>query len=564
MKKQGNISKKRQTPLGWIYSYSKKYLWMVALISILSALIAGGFVALAVASKAILDIATGGGEGSIVKSCLLLGGIIAGQAVGNILHSNLRVRALSKIEMAMKQGLLTKLMDKRYQELTGIHTGELMNRLTSDVEIVAGGVVGFVPQVVSIFTKILAGLGVMITLDWKFTLLILVGGSLLGGLSRLYSRKFRFLHKEVQRTNGRVRSFMQECLENIVVIKSFVEEQTVEEELDQRQRENYKIRVRQNAVSNIARTGLYVMTVAGYYTALAWGALQIAKGALTFGTLTAFLQILDQIKAPFQNASGLMPWYDRMIASAERLMELEQLQDEDKRQAVEDVREFYREMESIRMEHGCFAYDEKAVLRDVSLTLRKGRITAIVGESGNGKSTLFHLLLGLLELQEGTLFFETGKGPRKVDAGTRNLFSYVPQGNMILSGSIRENILFGNRKAKEADIQKALETACLTEVIAELPMGLDTELGERGIGLSEGQRQRIAIARALVNDAPILLLDECTSALDLETEKRLLSNLRRVEDKTVICISHRSAAMECCDEVIVIEEGEARQGEESS
>lgn len=166
MKKQGNISKKRQTPLGWIYSYSKKYLWMVALISILSALIAGGFVALAVASKAILDIATGGGEGSIVKSCLLLGGIIAGQAVGNILHSNLRVRALSKIEMAMKQGVLTKLMDKRYQELTGIHTGELMNRLTSDVEIVAGGVVGFVPQVVSIFTKILAGLGVMITLDW--------------------------------------------------------------------------------------------------------------------------------------------------------------------------------------------------------------------------------------------------------------------------------------------------------------------------------------------------------------------------------------------------------------
>ncbi len=548
-------NKNKKNALHWIYSYSKQYLWMIFLMALISTGIAAGFIALAVVSKQILDTATGNQNGNLLGLCLTLLAIIAGQGIGNIINSNIRVRSQTNIENKMRSGLLGSLMKKKYQKILGIHSGELMNRLSSDVEIVAGGIVGLIPQVFSLFTKIIAGLGVMAVMDWKFTVVILLAGAVMAVLSRLYSKKFRFLHKEVQRTVGITKSFMQECLENILVIKSFVGEKSALDELAQKQKKTYQIRVKQNMISNIAHTSIYIMTVTGYYTALAWGAVQISKGILSFGTLTAFLQILDQIKAPFRNISGIIPRYDSMIASAERLMELEELEEDEIQSEIEDVSVFYEEMEEICLENCSFAYDDKEVLKDLSVTFPKGEVTALIGESGNGKSTLFHLLLGLFEVQKGEIFFQTSKGKQRIHAGTRKMFAYVPQGNMILSGTIRENILFGNTKADEERIDKALEISCLTEVIKELPDGLDTVLGERGIGLSEGQRQRIAIARALVSDAPILLLDECTSALDLNTEKNLLSNLRTVKGKTVICISHREAAMEACDNVVSLENG---------
>lgn len=548
-------SEKKRSALSWIYGYSRPYLWMIFLMALISTGIAAGFIALAVVSKQILDIATGSADGNIWRACLLLALIIIGQGIGNIINSNMRVRSQTKIENRMRSGLLASLMRKKYQKILKIHSGELMNRLGSDVEIVTGGIVGLIPQVFSLFTKIIAGLGVMAAMNWKFTLIILGAGMVMAAASRLYSKKFRFLHKEVQRTTGITKSFMQECLENILVIKSFVGEKSALDELAQKQKKTYQIRIKQNAVSNIARTSIYMMTVTGYYTALAWGAIQIARGQISFGTLTAFLQILDQIKAPFRNISGIIPRYDSMIASAERLMELEELEEDMTGSEIEDLSAFYEEMEAIRLEHCFFSYDDKEVLKDLSVTFPKEKVTALIGESGNGKSTLFHLLLGLFDVQKGEIFFQTSKGNRSIHAGTRKMFAYVPQGNMILSGTIRDNILFGNTGADENIIEKALETACLTEVIKELPDGLDTVLGERGIGLSEGQRQRIAIARALVSDAPILLLDECTSALDLATEKKLLSNLKTVKGKTVICISHREAAMEACDNVVLLENG---------
>ncbi len=244
-----------------------------------------------------------------------------------------------------------------------------------------------------------------------------------------------------------------------------------------------------------------------------------------------------------------------MIASAQRLMEIEFLKNESVNYKIIDLRTFYQNMEGISLKHGNFSYDEKSVLKDVSIFIPKGNVTAIIGSSGNGKTTLFHLLLGLIKLNSGELSIQTKNENIKIDAGTRNLFSYVPQGNMILSGTIRENILFGNHNASEELIKSAIQIACLDTVIEELPSGMETVLKEHGVGLSEGQKQRIAIARAIVNDAPILLLDECTSALDLETEKKLLSNLKNFHQKTVLCISHRLAAINCCDQIIKVENG---------
>ena len=547
MKKNGIIK--------WIYKCSKKYLWMVGLLTIISMAISGSFILMAVVSKKILDIATKSTTGSIINTCIFLFGIIAFQAVANIISNNCRVRSQAKIENSMKEYLLTTLLDKEYQEIITLHSGELMNRFTSDIEIVAGGIVGFIPQIFSLFTKIIAGIWVLFTIDAKFTLIILIIGMITVVCSRLYSKKFRFLHKAVQQSQGVARSFMQECIENVIVIKSFVNENAIKEQLEEKQNHNYQLRVKQNAISNLASTSIYVMMTTGYYVALGWGAIQISKGLLTFGTLTAFLQIIDQIKAPFRNVSGLIPRYDSMIASAARLMEIENLNDESKNHKIENIKSFYDRFEGISLEHGDFSYDDKEVLKDVSIFIPKGNVIAITGESGNGKTTLFHLLLGLIKLNNGKLFIQTHDDQIMIDAGTRNMFSYVPQGNMILSGTIKENILFGNQNASDKQIEQAIEIACLKDVIDELPEGINTVLKERGIGLSEGQRQRIAVARAIISEAPVLLLDECTASLDGDTEKRLLDNLKNFQQKTVLCISHRSAAIACCDLIIEVKDG---------
>lgn len=548
------MEKKKITSLQWIYMYGKKSLGAVCLLAVFSGLIAGSFILLALVSSAILDIATGSREGNIWIQVLFLILLILFQAVLNIVSSNVRIRVTTKIEMRIRQGVFSMILKKQYGEVNKIHSGEILNRLTSDVDIVVGGIVSLIPQAISMLTKIVAGLVVLFSIDARFTGLVLAVGGLVCIFSRIYSRHFKYLHKEVQRTNGVVRSYMQECLENIVVIKSFVNEQGVCGKLNDFQRDNYKIRIKRNAISNIANTLVYVMFTAGYYAALAWGALQISAGVMTFGALTAFLQIIQQIKAPFRNVSGLIPQYYSMQASAERLMELEEMEEEQAESKISDVHRFQKEFRAITAEDVVFSYVEgEPVLENVSLRIEKGELLAIVGESGIGKSTLMKLLLHLMPCDKGHLYLETDSGKIEIDAGTRNVFSYVPQGNMIMSGTIRDNITFCNEDVTDEEIKRAAQTACIWEFIETLPNGLDTVLTERGEGLSMGQVQRIAIARAILDDAPILLLDECTASLDKDTEWQVLQNLKKMNTKTIICISHTSAGIACCDRVLQIE-----------
>ncbi len=548
------MKKEKISSLQWIYQYSRHFIGYIFLLAVISGTIAGSFILLALVSSNVLDIATGSRTGNLWAQIGLLGLLIIFQAVLNIASSNVRIRTTTKIEMRMKQGVFAKVLRKQYQEVSKVHSGEILNRLTSDIDIVVGGIVSLIPQAISMLTKIVAGVFVLFSIDARFTGLVLCVGGLVCVFSRIYSRHFKYLHKEVQRTNGVVRSYMQECFENLIVIKSFVNESAVGGKLNEFQQENYKIRIKRNTISNFANTMVYVLFTAGYYAALAWGALQISVGAMTFGTLTAFLQIIQQIKAPFRNVSGLIPQYYSMQASAERLMELEEMTDEQAESKILDVMQFYRDFMGIVVDNVTFSYTEgEKVLENVSLRVEKGELLAIVGESGIGKSTLVKLFLHLMPCSEGKLYLETVSEKIEIDAGTRNVFSYVPQGNMIMSGTIRENITFCNPKVTDAEIQRAAEVACIWDYIETLPQGLDTVLKERGEGLSMGQIQRIAIARAILDDAPILLLDECTASLDKETEWNVLQNLKKMNTKTIICISHTAAGIRCCDRAVKIE-----------
>lgn len=544
---------KRLDSLLWIYGYSKKHIWKVFSLVFISALIALTFILLALFSKQVIDIATGKQKGELWYYIALFIGVIVLQAVLNILNSNVRVRASGKIEMNMKKGVFNSLVGKELTELNKYHSGEYINRLTSDIGIVVEGIVSILPQAVSMAVKLIAGLSVMFFIDLWYTLILVACGIGVFIISWLYRKKIKVLHKEVQQTDGKTRSFMQECVENLVVIKSFTSEKPIINRLKQMQDDNYKAKIKRNTVSNLAGTGVYVLFTSCYYITLVWGVFKVGAGTLTFGSLTAFLQVFEQVKAPFKNISGVIPQYFSMIASVERLMEIESLKEEISSKDVEDIASIYNKMEFIKFDNISFTYKDESILEEALATVYKGELIAIVGSSGAGKSTLIKLLLGLISLDAGMIYLKTIDKSYRIDAGMRKLFSYVPQGNMILSGTIRENITFFNDEINEQEVINSAQTACIMDFISELPKGLDTLIGERGIGLSEGQIQRIAIARALTSKAPILLLDEATSALDGKTERELLNNLKIIKNKTCIFISHRETTIADCDRIIKIE-----------
>jgi ATP-binding cassette subfamily B protein len=284
---------------------------------------------------------------------------------------------------------------------------------------------------------------------------------------------------------------------------------------------------------------------------LVWGATAISKNAITYGTLTAFLQLVSQVRAPLQNISGILPQYYSAMASAERLMTIENLESEPESIGETELSELKENFQKVSIKNLAFSYDDEIILKNCSFEFERGKITAITGESGSGKSTLFKLLLGLYEPLGGSLNFNDDI---PINSSTRGMFAYVPQGNMILSGTIRENITLCNPDVNEEEIIKAAKTAAIYDFITTLPDGFDTVLSERGAGLSEGQIQRLSIARALLFDAPILLFDEATSALDEQTETTLLSNIKELPDKTVLFITHRNTSISVCDSIIHVKD----------
>lgn len=542
--------KNSKNALLWIFKYSKSNLPWVVLLSVITGIISFGYIYLALVSKRVLDIATKDVDGSLLLSILEIAGIIILQCVLNIIYANIFIRADGRMDVRIKQGLFSKLLGKKWQNLNEYHSGEIINRFTSDVDTVIDGILNILPTSISLLTRLIAGLWVLFAIDWRFTIAVMALGVVIFIAGKIYSKHFKYLHKELQSAHGVVRSFIQECFENIMVIKSFANDDIVKDRLLFKQKNMLKLMYKKQSISNVANTGVYMLFTGSYYIALIWGALNISMGMITFGTLTAFLQILDQIKGPMANISGLIPKFYSMTASAERLMELENLPDEKELNQLENVSSIYESMKNINIENISFSYKNDLVLSNASAKIEKGELVAISGPSGIGKSTLMKLFLGLIEPKSGSIFFETDSGKIDITSGTRRMFSYVPQGNFILSGTIKENISFASPNATDEQIENAAKNAVILDFINSLPDKMETIVGERGLGLSEGQIQRVAVARALLSDAPILLLDEATSALDEHTEKTLIENIKLLHNKTCIFISHKPSTISMCDRII--------------
>ena len=310
--------------------------------------------------------------------------------------------------------------------------------------------------------------------------------------------------------------------------------------------DRYAIQRKRKNISLITNTGVSTMYYGAGFLALSWCAGRLLMGQMSFGSLTAVIQLVNQLQAPFVNLSGVMPKYIAMIASAERLQELEAIQGEPE-PIQENPGALYSAMQAIVARNLTFSYDRDQILKGAEFSLPKGAFAVITGPSGIGKSTLLKLLLGVFRPEEGTLEIACSGERRILDRTMRQLFAYVPQGNLLLSGSLRDNLTIVNPRATEEELRRAIYVSAMDEFLPQLPQGLDTVLGESGAGLSEGQAQRLAIARAVLGGAPILLLDECTSALDGETEEKVLRRLRALPNRTCIAVTHRPAAIALCD-----------------
>ncbi len=546
---------KNKETVFWIFRRFKRFLPAVVLLSVLSTAVSLSSIVLILITREILDGAQFGTAGDeILKNIVLLLSVLVIQLVANTLNGLLKHKTAYKMDMYIKQLLFSSLIGKEYKEITSLHSGEMVNRFTSDVDVVVNGFASIIPAAISLIVKLIAGIAVVVFLEPAVAVFVVIIGFVFPLMGRMINKRYKYLHKEVQRTDGVVRSFIQESVQNMTVIKTFAAKNSVAGKLDCYLSDNFFVKVKRAVLSVLMHSGLYGSFTLGYYGVIIWGALGIANGTLTYGTFIAFLQLVSQLRNPLQNISGLLPAYYSAVASAERLIELENLEDETIDPSV-DTDKIYCELRSLDASGLCFGYDARMVIKNADFSLKKGSVCAVMGESGKGKSTLFRLLLGLYRPTDGSLSLKTEQGDIPVTSAVRGLFSYVPQGVMVLSGTIRENITFLSGNVTDEQLERAAKQAVIYDFIMSLPKGFDTPIGERGLGLSEGQLQRIAIARALLLDAPIMLLDECTSALDEETELKLLENLKKESEKTVILITHRRAVLDICDSLLEVSDG---------
>lgn len=556
-----NIKKNSQNDkqaLKWIFNASKPQIPVIISLIIGNAVWACFGTVTALFSKEIIDSAVGGNRdrmfmfiGIYLVVALSLIGV---HAIMRYATENCR----AKLEILFRNKVFSSMLSKSYPKLSEHHTGDLVNRLTGDVAVISDAATSIIPHVVMMAVRLIFAMAVLIKLQWKFALFFSAGGIIIFSLAKLLKGRVQKYHREMQQADGKTRSFWQEIFENLVAIKAFAAEEKSVKKASVLMKDHFSLRMKRSLIGTLSMTGTAFVIRIGHLFAIGYGAFCLYSGTMQYGTLTALTQLVGQVQQPFANMSGIMPQYYAALSSAQRLMEIEALENDSTSGKRVVPTELYENMDRIEVRNADFSYDnENPVLINCSAYINKGDFVSITGMSGIGKSTLFKILLDIYPKSAGEAVIVTHDGSEvTVNGLTRTMFAYVPQGNMLFSGTIKENLLFMTdaKEMSQDKIDAALACACADSFLAELPDGLDTVIGENGVGLSEGQIQRISVARAILSDAPILLLDEATSALDEPTEASLLKNLKAMTDKTCIIVTHRRAALDICNRHFVIKD----------
>ena len=549
--------------LKWLSSVTGKYKLNILYLAVLQGVLGGSSVVYAMLLRSTIDSASIKDKPGFWMNIVLVIGLAVAQILLRAIVRWQEESSRSTIENIFKSRLFEVLLKKDYATVTNTHSGEWLNRLTSDTQVTANGMVEILPGVFGMAVKMIGALIILLVIEPRFLYVLIPGGATLILLTYTFRKVLKRLHKSIQEKNGSLRVFLQERLGSLMILRTFSAERQSKEQADIKMSDHRNARMKHNHFSNVCNIGFSTAMNGMYLLGLGYCGIGIIDGTVSYGTLTAVLQLVSQIQSPFANITGYLPKFYAMTASAERLREAENFADDCRTdlKTKTEIKNFYdNDFAEISLKKLCFTYksnDRESVLRGLNLTIRKGENIAFTGHSGCGKSTVLKLMMCLYHADSGEMLFQKNDGTEfPLTSEWHRLFAYVPQGNQLMSGTIREIIAFGDTEQMD-DIdamRRALQISCADEFVQELENGIDTVLGERGAGLSEGQMQRIAVARAIFADSPILLLDEATSALDEQTEQKLLENLRSMTDKTVLIVTHRSAALKVCDKIITMTE----------
>lgn len=455
-----------------------------------------------------------------------------------------------KAQNRMQQRMLSRILHSQYQGRDALHSGDVLNRLEQDVATVVNFVAETLPDMLSVFTLFLGAFCYLFMLDYRLALAIVVLFPLFLLLSRLYVGRMRQLNRDVRESDSMVQSILQDSVQNRVLVKALESEDSLVDRLDDEHRILRKKVVKKTYFSVFSNVVVSMGFASGYLVAFGWSAFRLAAGTLTYGGMTAFLQLVNRIQGPARNLARMVPKFVSVFTAAERLMMFEDIPMEE-----EKVPQLLEGRCGVEFRDVSFAYadePDKVIFNHFSFNFRPGTCTAIMGRTGAGKTTLIRMILALLSPVSGNVYIYNKVERKEASPSTRCNIIYVPQGNTLLSGTIRDNLLLGNVDATEAEMYEALRMAC-ADFVDALPDGIDTIVTENGGGLSEGQAQRLCIARALLRKSSLMILDEATSALDEGTERQLLKNLFENRSRTVIFITHRPAVLKYCDAHVEID-----------
>lgn len=538
----------------WIYKQFKSAFWTVMILTFAGIIASLTNIFVALASKSLFDSAQYGKIDELLRSALLIIFIVllqtALQSIISVINSKISV----SLNNEMRLKLFKKLSCADWQSFTKYHSGDLVTRLTSDTEAVVNGITSVLPGIFALIVNLMVSLIVLIWFDPMLALLAFTLGPLSVAMTRLFSRKLGEYHIKIQEAESSSRGFIQERFSRMHIVKAFDLVQKSSSILSKLQYEKLSWIIRRTKLSAASTALLTLSYWVGFLLALIWGSVKLSKGAATFGTITVFLQLVGQIQTPFTGLAYSIPQLIVMYASAGRLIELSDMPEE----ASSGYKLKWNKVGIIadKLE---FSYDKDTpVLTGTSFVIQPSEFVAVTGISGKGKTTFIRLILSLLSPTGGSLRFFNPDTQDIADASvsTRSLVAYVPQGNTLFSGSIIDNVMLGNENTSDNDLIEALKAACIYDFVESLPNGSATVIGENGYGLSEGQAQRISIARALIGKKPVLVLDEATSALDADTELKLLKSIASITPRpTCIIITHRPAAINFCDRVLNINDG---------
>ena len=535
----------------WLDKNVGKYRLSIVFLTVLTVLSTVCSVGFAYLTSYLINSATDkNNDGIILFSCIVLS-LLVGRVILRAGISYWSEKCRATITTDIRKNLFKKILKSDYEEVSKFHSGELLTRITADSTEIAGTTVGFLPQAVGIVVQIIGALIALLDIDLYFTLILIVGGALIIGISAFLRKKTKWYYKEIMKADGKSRSFMQESVVSNLTIKSFGAEEKTAQKSNDILSVYKKRRVGRAKLNSFIGILYALVTNVGLVFAIIWCAFGITRG-MDYGAVLAIVLLMEQLQRPLTSVSAIMPAYYSRQASVERLCEIDDIKEENTK--IEEVVD-YDSIENLSVKNATFFYDKEKILDNFSIDFEKGKITCLYGVSGGGKSTLLKLLLGVYSLTQGEIGVQTSDGFKQIGVGQRGLFAYVPQGNFLFSGTVYENLtFFSDEKDSEVlkqKVEKAIEDSC-SEFVYDLPNGIETVLNEQGGGLSEGQKQRLAVARALLTERPILLLDESTSALDEETEKRLMEKIKQMKDKTCIIISHRQAIIDFADKSVKI------------